>query len=904
MIVSVLALASFSAPAHAACNNPVGATGKIVVFTPSNVPAYCNALEWISFPYDGVPAGGSGCSNPAGSPGKIVYNQTSHVLQYCNGTTWVSAAPAGNGGSGCVNPARPEGTVVYNTDYNVLQYCEGDLWVSVGVGDIILDNQPDNTGFDDVADAAMNTTTESNYVVISGMNTPSLITITGDGTPEFSINNGPWQTGGVIADGDSLKLRLTSANAYDTLHDAIVVIGGIPYPWAVTTLKDTVPNAFTFTDLTGIALSTLTPSNSITIAGLGAPTAVTMTGDGTPEFSINGGAWTTSGTIANGQTLQLRLTSSASNSTTLTATIDVGGITDVWTVRTLDDTTPGAFTFTDVTGATLSSLTTSNSITLSGITGATPVSVSGTGSPQISINGGAWTTSGSITNGQTLQVRLTSSPSNSTTLTATVNVGGVTDAWTVRTLDDTIPNAFTFTDVTGAALSTLTTSNSIAISGITGATSVSVSGTGSPQISIAGGAWTTSGSITNGQTLQVRLTSSAAYTTALTATVNVGGVTDAWSVTTLNDTVPNAFTFTDQTAVPLSTLRTSNSITIGGINAATPVSVSGTGSPQISIAGGAWTTSGSITNGQTLQVRLTSSPSNSTTLTATVNVGGVTDAWTVRTLDDTIPNAFTFTDQTAVPLSTLRTSNSITIAGINAATPVSVSGGGSPQISIAGGAWTTSGSITNGQTLQVRLTSSAAYTTALTATVNVGGVTDAWSVTTLNDTVPNAFNFTDVTGAELSTLTTSNTLTISGINAATSVSVSGGGSPQISINGGAWTTSGSITNGQTLRVRLTSSGAGLTALSATVNVGGVTNAWSVTTKNPLDCRFDLSGPSTPNYYYWAINSGTSSAAMWYGTFVLFGGAAGQTSVVYSGTTYSRGAYQYTDGGTAYYQICR
>lgn len=103
------------------------------------------------------------------------------------------------------------------------------------------------------------------------------------------------------------------------------------------------------------------------------------------------------------------------------------------------------------------------------------------------------------------------------------------------------------------------------------------------------------------------------------------------------------------------------------------------------------------------------------------------------------------------------------------------------------------------------------------------------------DTTPNAFSFTDQTGQQLNTLRTSNTVTIGGINTATTVSVSGAGSPKISINGGAWVTSGTIQNGQTLRVQLTSANAFSTARSATVNVGGVTDGWSVTTRAAANC---------------------------------------------------------------------
>ena len=624
-------------------------------------------------------------------------------------------------------------------------------------------------------------------------------------------------------------------------------------------------SAFTFTDATNAALSTLITASAVTISGIpaGCPGEVEVSGQGSPQISINGGAWGTTGSIANGQTLAVRLTSSASFSTAHTATISIGSTQDAWSVTTMAmDTTPNAFDFTpNVTNANLSALTTASAVTISGINTTTPVSFTGSGA-QISIAGGAWVTSGNITNGQTLAVRLTSSASFSTAITATVNVGGVTDTWSVTTLPaDTTPDALDFTpNVTNASLSTLTTASAVTINGINTTTPVSVTGVGA-QISINGGAWGTSGNITNGQTLAVRLTSSASFSTAITATVTVGGVTDTWSVTTLAaDTTPVAFDFTPNvTNAALSTLTTASAVTITGINATTPVSVTGTGA-QISINGGAWGTSGNITNGQTLAVRLTSSASFNTAITATVNVGGVIDTWSVTTLPaDTTPNAFTFTDQTDVARSTLITSNSIAIGGTNTTTPVSVSGSGSPQISIAGGAWVTSGNITNGQTLAVRLTSSAAWSTGLTATITVGSVSDTWAVTTLgNDTTPDAFTFADLTDVALNTLSTSSAITIVGLTGTASVSVTGAsGSPQISVNGGAWATSSTITNGQTLAVRLTSANANVTTYTATVNVGGVTDAWTVKTLG-VQRTYNMNSASACGTGYCSANQGTNN----------------------------------------------
>lgn len=98
--------------------------------------------------------------------------------------------------------------------------------------------------------------------------------------------------------------------------------------------SDTTPDAFSFTDQTGIALSTQVESNTITVAGIDAAAAISITGGGA-EYRINAGAYTTvAGTVNNGDTVQLRMTSSGSYITAVNTTLDIGGVTDQWTVTT------------------------------------------------------------------------------------------------------------------------------------------------------------------------------------------------------------------------------------------------------------------------------------------------------------------------------------------------------------------------------------------------------------------------------------------------------------------------------------------------------------------------------------------------------------------------------------------
>lgn len=202
----------------------------------------------------------------------------------------------------------------------------------------------------------------------------------------------------------------------------------------------------------------------------------------------------------------------------------------------------------------------------------------------------------------------------------------------------------------------------------------------------------------------------------------------------MNDTTPNQFTFIDQTGVALGAVITSNTITASGINASTSISITG---GSFSVNGGAYRTSSTtLSNGATVSVRQTSSSVNNTTTNAVLTIGGVQDTFSVTTLaatgSDSTPDAFSFTDQTNVALNTAITSNTITVLGINVATAISISGG---SYSVNGGAFTTSaGTVANGNTVAVKVTSAATNGTVSNAMLTIGGVSDTFSVTTVAST--------------------------------------------------------------------------------------------------------------------------------------------------------------------------
>ncbi len=111
------------------------------------------------------------------------------------------------------------------------------------------------------------------------------------------------------------------------------------------------------------------------------------------------------------------------------------------------------------------------------------------------------------------------------------------------------------------------------------------------------------------------------------------------------------------------------------------------------------------------------------------------------------------------------------------------------------------------------------------------------------DGVPASFTFTDVTSQNLSTVVTSNSITVSDINISIPITVSGG---SYSINGGGFTTSaGTVTKNDTVRAQVTTGTNASTAYSVTVTIGGVSDTFTATTKSVAQLQTDqLTGSVT------------------------------------------------------------
>lgn len=198
------------------------------------------------------------------------------------------------------------------------------------------------------------------------------------------------------------------------------------------------------------------------------------------------------------------------------------------------------------------------------------------------------------------------------------------------------------------------------------------------------------------------------------------------------DTIPGAFTFTDQTGVSTSTVITSAPITVTSVNAPAPITITAPGTYDINGSGSFTALAGVVTLGQAVRARLTSSAANNTPVSTTVTIGGISDTFTVTTIatPDTTPDPFTFIDQTNVTPSSVVVSAPITVTGIDALTSISVTGG-EYDLNLSGSFTNALGSLTNGTTVRARHTASPSNSAATNTIVTIGGVSDTFTSTTV-----------------------------------------------------------------------------------------------------------------------------------------------------------------------------
>ena len=297
------------------------------------------------------------------------------------------------------------------------------------------------------------------------------------------------------------------------------------------------------------------------------------------------------------------------------------------------DRTPNSFSFATQSNAELGAQATSPAVTITSISNNTPISITG---GEYSIDGGAFTSAaGTINNNQTVRVRTTAGDAFGDVSTVSLTIGETTASFNATTLDqDITPDALTFAAISDAALGTQVASAAQTIAGINDAAPISIAG---GEYSIDGGDFTAeAGTIEAGSSVVVQLLTSTDFNTASTATLTVGELASAFSATTaLQDTTPDAISFTPATDAEFGATVSSATQTISGINSPAPISIAG---GQYKINDNAFTSAaGTVNAGDVVVVSVVAGDTIDIETAATITVGGEASVFNVTTVGDTTP---------------------------------------------------------------------------------------------------------------------------------------------------------------------------------------------------------------------------------------------------------------------------
>ena len=491
--------------------------------------------------------------------------------------------------------------------------------------------------------------------------------------------------------------------------------------------------------------------------------------------------------VSEGQTVRFRFKAPSAWDTTLSVNVQIGLQTTIWYISTVpEDYAPNPFPFTTLENADPDTLYTYGDgnrvgetiVTVAGLTADTEVGVALTSSwvnPTVSevavrrkrISQGETTWSAwsipsgwAVSNTDQLQVRLKSNPTGGLSQYVNLGVGTRVEKWIIETkvpppnFPDPPPNFIWLED---QPLDTDIYSNVVQIQGMSdygtvstdngakiGIASVNTTVTNSDGFDVLSGVTfvdsSTQPQITNGQFIQLMVTSPTTSNTALQNLINIGtgGTGVIWRIETgdLPSETPDTFIFSNKIDQIEDFLIESDQQPPSGIvGLGTDVSVdvillATTGSaPGVRIQhDGSWSSWGifpaSVVLGDKIQIRNKSSATFSGVVSTTIKVGTrEIIPWTITTNSGpdtdasfTPPSSLTNTAPNSIVVSSI-----VPITGINR--PITISATNDAKISVDFGAFVT-GPVTfdptQNSSFQLQLTTAAGLSAQVTTSVTVG----------------------------------------------------------------------------------------------------------------------------------------------------------------------------------------
>ena len=449
-----------------------------------------------------------------------------------------------------------------------------------------------------------------------------------------------------------------------------------------------------------------------------------------------------------------------------------------------------------------------------------------------------------VSEGDYVQFKFKAPPSWNTTQTVTIQVGDLVQYWLITTIpEDFTPDPFPLQGFEDAELDTLYTFGDGSrpgeviptISGLTPTTQAPVAISGNVPIPAGAsitdyvalridydgnGTWDTgwiaadgTQTVENGARIQIRGRTSTFYTQFMNISLVIGTANETWKVR--NEAIPgnNAVPFpdfTDLDPVEVDTLIYSEVLRVQGMNEDGPISLTNGGEYLLSLtsdtstnvdgyevlSGSGWSTSGTVSNGDYLQLRILSPSTNLTPKSTDLSIADDANgsAWTVTTgvASDTTPSNFVFADQIGVLTNTLIGSDQQPTAGISGLTaglsvPVEIVSTDSSLVRVQvnnGSIGVFPTSVQNGDKLFIYLQSASTFNTPKELQIRVGDRDiSTWTVITGSGPDSDAiFNIPpDLVNQIPGTYKNSAPVTVTGINIPITINATNG--TLISIDG-------------------------------------------------------------------------------------------------------------------------
>ncbi len=266
-------------------------------------------------------ASGSGALNTSGltlpSNASVTYtiSGTLDPSIACGGTVTNSANADFGSSSSFVDPDPTNNTATVSSTVS----CAVTLLANPGT----LSFAPQTVGAPSAAQAI--TVTGTNGALISNIATTGSFTQTNNCTAALTAANSC-----------TVEVVFTPASEGSLNGSLVITSSASGSPTTVMlsgTGTDAVPNAFAFVALNNVDPSTGQVSNAITVTGTNVPTTISVSSGA--EYSINGGAFTSKpGIVSPGAQVTVRITSSSSYSTQVSALLTIGGVNAMFTVTT------------------------------------------------------------------------------------------------------------------------------------------------------------------------------------------------------------------------------------------------------------------------------------------------------------------------------------------------------------------------------------------------------------------------------------------------------------------------------------------------------------------------------------------------------------------------------------------